>query len=103
MLLLANVAGVAMLVWFYLAAQEHKKSGVEWAIIGLVGYWLVWWLVNMLLSGMIPAAMARTATMLFFIVKQIPALCGIFVAYLIRQKLISDAVNNPSESQAESE
>lgn len=103
MFLLANVAGVAMLVWFYLAAQEHKKSGVEWAIIGLIGYWLVWWLVNTLLNGMIPNAMARTSTMLFFMVKQIPALCGIFTAYLIRQKLIADAVNNPTSLPSETE
>jgi hypothetical protein len=103
MLFLANIAGVAMLVWFYLTAQEHKKSGVEWAIIGLIGYWLVWWLVNTLLNGMLPTAMARTSTMLFFMVKQIPALCGMSVAYLIRQKLISGSVNNQANAASETE
>jgi len=102
MLFLAKILAVAVLVWFYLAAQEHKQPPIKWAVIGLIGYVLAWALGYAFIHFMLPAAITRTATM-GFLVMQIPAVCGAFAAYLIRGKLISDAVNNPSITQSEAE
>lgn len=102
MLFLAKVAAVAVLVWFYLAAQQHKEPPIKWAIIGFIGYVLTWFLVYKTFIGVLPPSLTRTAVM-GFLVMQIPAFCGVFAAYLIRQKLISDAVKNPTGSQSETE
>lgn len=102
MLLLAKILAVAVLVWFYLAAQEHKQPPAKWAVIGLVGYVLVWGLTYGLIHILLPAAVTRTMVM-GFLVMQIPAVCGAFAAYVIRGKLIADAVNNPTSLQTETE
>ena len=39
---LAIFAGIAVLVWFYLTAKEKGEHRFNWAIVGLIGYWLVW-------------------------------------------------------------
>jgi hypothetical protein len=102
MLLLAKILAVAVIVWFYLAAQAHKQPPIKWAVIGLVGYVLAWGLTYGLIHVLLPAAVTRTMAM-GFLVTQIPAVCGAFAAYLIRGKLIADAVNNPLSTPSETE
>jgi RsiW-degrading membrane proteinase PrsW (M82 family) len=92
MLLLAKILAVAIVVWFYLAAQKHNQPPIKWAIIGLIGYLLVWGLTKGLLHILLPASVTRTLVM-GFLIMQIPAVCGAFAGFLIREKLISDAVN----------
>lgn len=102
MLLLAKILAVAVLVWFYLTAQQHKQPPIKWAVIGLVGYLIAWGLGYAFIHLMLPAAITRTMIM-GFLVMQIPAVAGAFAAYLIRGKLIADAVNNPAGSLSETE
>lgn len=97
MLYLAKFAGIAVLVWFYLTAKEKGEPAVKWAIIGLIGYWLAWWLVNLTvvkgLAGMAP----KNLTMLF-LVNQVPAFGAIVAAFFIRKKLLADAATTePTE------
>jgi RsiW-degrading membrane proteinase PrsW (M82 family) len=102
MLLLAKILAVAVVVWFYLAAQAHKQPPIKWAVIGLIGYVLVWGLTYGLIHILLPATVTRTMVM-GFLVMQIPAVAGAFAAYVIRGKLIADAVNNPTASLSETE
>ena len=102
MLLLAKILAVAVVVWFYLAAQERKQPPIKWAVIGLVGYLLGWGLTKGLLHIVLPSSMTRTMGM-GFLIMQIPAFAGAFAAYLVREKLIADAVNNPSSLQSDTE
>ncbi len=90
MLFLAKLAGILVLVGFYMTAQKHHQPAVKWAVIGLIGYWLSWWLVDKTIVAMLPAAVTRTMVM-GFIVMQIPAVCAIIAAYFIRKKLLLDA------------
>jgi hypothetical protein len=90
MLYLAKFAGIAVLVWFFLTAKEKGEPAVKWAIIGVLGYWITWWLVKLtVVSAMVPMV-SKTLTMVF-LVTQIPALCAIGAAFLIRKKLLADA------------
>jgi predicted neutral ceramidase superfamily lipid hydrolase len=93
---LATVISIAMLAWFYFTAQKYKAPSIQWAIIGFIGYWIVWGLAYLLvIKGLIPSSLARTSMILFVIAQQIPAACAVLVAYLVRGKLIADAVKNP--------
>jgi hypothetical protein len=90
MLFLAKVGAIAVIVWFYLSAQKQNEAPIKWAIIGLIGYWLTWWLVDKTFITVLPAALTRSAVM-GFLVMQIPALAAMAAAYLIRGKLVHDA------------
>lgn len=98
MLLLAKILAVVVIVWFYLAAQQHKQPPLKWAVIGLIGYLLVWGLTYGTLHILLPAAVTRTM-MMGFLVAQIPAITGAFAAYLIRQKLIADVAGQPPATE----
>lgn len=98
MLYLAKFAGIAILVWFYLTAKEKGEPPIKWAIIGLIGYWIAWWAVNLTvvyaLTGMVAKSFAAV-----FVVNQIPAIAAIFASFLIRKKLIADASPKEIDSQ----
>jgi hypothetical protein len=90
MLFLAKFAGIVVLVWFYLSAKDKGEPPVKWAIIGLIGYWIAWWAVKLTVVTALSGLVAKSP-MMTFIVIQIPALCAIAAAFLIRKKLLADA------------
>jgi hypothetical protein len=88
MLFLAKLCGILTLVWFYLTAKSHGGPWLNWSIIGLIGYWLTWWLAKMLF--VVPlAAMVPQHSVVEFLLTQSPVACSLLVCYLIRNKLIA--------------
>jgi hypothetical protein len=90
MLFLAKLGGIVVLVWFYLTAKDKGEQPFKWAIVGLIGYWIAWWAVRLTVVAALSGLVAKSP-MMTFIVIQIPALCAIAAAFLIRNKLIVDA------------
>ncbi|NJA07842.1 MULTISPECIES: hypothetical protein [Methylomonas] len=88
MLFLAKLCGILTLIWFYMTAKNHGGPLLNWPVIGLIGYWLTWWLSKMLivvpLAGMVPKH-----SVVEFLLTQLPVLCSLAVCYLIRGKLIA--------------
>jgi hypothetical protein len=95
MLFLAKLAGVAILVWFFLTAKSQGEQPYKWAIIGLIGYWTTWWAIKLTVVTALVGLVAKSATMTFLLV-QIPALCAIAVAFFIRKKLLADIAEKRS-------
>ncbi len=95
MLFLAKLAGIAVLVWFFLSAKSQGEQPYKWAIIGLIGFWITWWAIKLTVVTALAGLVAKSATMTFLLV-QIPALCAIAVAFLIRKKLLADIVEKKS-------
>ncbi|MFA5983645.1 MAG: hypothetical protein WC782_06485 [Methylococcaceae bacterium] len=91
MLLFAKFAGIAVLVWFYLTGKEQGEPPIKWAIIGLIGYWVVWWAIKLSVVAVLASLVAKSPTGTFLVL-QIPALVGLIGAFLIRKKLIADAL-----------
>ena len=89
MLLLAKFAGIAVIVWFYMTAKNRGGEPMKWAIIGLIGYWIAWWAVNLTAVSALSSLFAKNFTAIF-IIAQIPAVCAIGAAFLIRKKLLAD-------------
>ena len=89
MLFLAKLAGVAVLVWFFLTAKSQGEQPYKWAIIGLIGYWTSWWAIKLTVVTALAGIVAKSATMSFILI-QLPAICAIAVAFFIRKKLLSD-------------
>ncbi len=85
MLFLAKALAIAVLIWFYTTAREKGEPPINWAITGFIGYVIVWGLTYALIGKF--GASAKGS----FIVMQIPALCAMATAFLIRKKLISNA------------
>jgi hypothetical protein len=89
MLHLARFAAIAVLVWFYMTAKEKGESPINWAITGLIGYWIAWWAVKLTVVSALSGIVAKNPTGTFLLV-QIPALCAIGAAFFIRKKLLAD-------------
>lgn len=86
MTILAKALVIAVAVWFFTTAQQHKKSPIEWAMIGIVGYGLGW--------GITYGVLHVLSVPMSFFIMQIPALVGACVAYLVRGKLLTDATKS---------
>ena len=95
MLFLAKLAGIAVLVWFFLSAKSQGEQPYKWAIIGLIGFWITWWAIKLTVVTALAGLVAKSATMTFLLV-QIPALCAIAVAFFIRKKLLADIAEKKS-------
>lgn len=89
MLLLAKAAGILVLVWFYLTGKKMGEPPIKWAIIGLVGYWISWWLANKLILSSMTGMFAKSSVTVF-LVTQIPVIVALIAVLFIRKKLISD-------------
>lgn len=89
MLLLAKLCGILTLVWFYLTAKKHGGPLLNWSIIGIIGYWLTWWLSKMLI--VVPLAEVVTKhSVTEFLLTQTPVVVSVLVCVLIRKKLMSN-------------
>jgi hypothetical protein len=84
---LAIFSGVGVLVWFYLTAKEKGEHRFNWAIVGLIGYWLAWGGAKLVLTI---AGLVAKGTIMAVIVNQIPVICAIGAAFIVRRKLLSD-------------
>lgn len=93
MYLLAKAAGILVLVWFYLSGKKVGEPPVKWAIIGLIGYWISWWLANKLILASLTGMFAKSSVTVF-LVTQIPAVVAIAAAVLIRKKLIGSVAES---------
>ncbi|MDD5580401.1 MAG: hypothetical protein PHY16_14110 [Methylobacter sp.] len=96
MLILAKIAGIIVLVWFYMTAKKKGEQPFKWAIIGLIGYWLAWWIVDLSIVSFLTPGFSKNFTVVF-IIAQVPALCAIGAAFLIRKKLLADAEKVPKQ------
>jgi hypothetical protein len=89
MLLLAKLCGILTLVWFYTTAKNHGGPVLNWSIIGLIGYWLTWWLAKMLI--VVPLAEVVTKhSVAEFMLTQSPVAVSVLVCVLIRNKLLAN-------------
>jgi hypothetical protein len=84
---LAIFAGIAVLVWFYLTAKEKGENRFNWAIVGIIGYWLAWGGVKLML---IFSGLVAKGSIMAVILNQIPVICAIIAAFFIRKKLLAD-------------
>ncbi len=98
MLHLARFAAIAVLVWFYMSAKEKGESPINWAITGLIGYWIAWWAVKLTVVNALSGMFAKNPTGTFLLV-QVPALCAIGASYLIRKKLLANAAEKEIEKE----
>ncbi len=88
MYFLAKLFGILTLVWFYLTAKNHNAPLINWSVIGLIGYWLTWWLAKFLLLEPLSKLVAKHS-MMEMVLTQLPVACAVAVCFLIRKKLIS--------------
>lgn len=88
MLLLAKLFGILTLIWFYISARKHGGPWLNWSIIGLIGYWLTWWLAKYLV--LVPLAdVVPKHSAIEFLLTQSPVAIAVTACFFIRNKLIN--------------
>ena len=90
-MLLAKMAAVAVLIWFYLTAKDNDELPIKWAIIGLIGFAITWEMAHLVADMLLPKSPSSA-----FISSNAPALVGVAAAWLIRKKLLLDAKRDNS-------
>ena len=88
MYLLAKLFGILTLVWFYFSAKENNAPVINWSVIGVIGYWLSWWLAKFLLLEPLSKLVTKHSFMEMALT-QLPVACAVAACYLIRKKLIA--------------
>lgn len=88
--MLGKIAGILMMVWFYQTGKQHHANAIQWAIIGLVGYWLVWWLITLTVANPLLGTLPKNAVSMYVLVTHMPAVVASIAAYFIRLKLLKD-------------
>jgi drug/metabolite transporter (DMT)-like permease len=92
-MLIAKLTAIVMVVWFFLTAQKLNQPVIKWSIIGLIGYWLSWLLIDFAVDAVLPKTAVIFITML-------PVFGAVVACYFVRIKLIHDA-NKPVDSATE--
>lgn len=87
-MLLAKIAAIFFLWWFYSTAKKHNLPAFQWVGIGLVGYWLAWWIATLAIANPLLNAFAHNSVGILLAIRQIPAIIAIVVAIFIRQKFL---------------
>lgn len=88
MLFLAKLFGILTLIWFYLTAKNHNAPVINWSVIGLIGYWLTWWLAKFLIVESL-ASVVPKHSVIEFLLTQSPVVCAVAACFLIRKRLIA--------------
>ncbi len=92
MAFIAILSAIAIVVWFYKSALTAGENGIKWSTVGVVGFWIAWWIVKLtVVSGL--AGLAAKGAFFGFIVMLLPTLAGLATVYLVRNKLLADAAN----------
>jgi hypothetical protein len=90
MAFIAILSAIAVVVWFYKSAITVGQSGVKWSAVGVVGYWIAWWIVKLtVVSGL--SGLAAKGAFIGFIVLLLPTVAGLASVFLVRKKLLADA------------
>ena len=98
MSILFKLGAILVMAWFYTSGKKIGAPAIKWAIIGLVGYGLVYFLTReTILSLFIGSASKNTS--LIFVVTQIPVACAGIVVFFVRKKLIKDEEKKGNSSE----
>jgi hypothetical protein len=89
----AKIFGILTLIWFYTSAKKSGGPGVQWAVIGVIGYWLTWWLSKMLIVESL-AGVVTPHSFMEVLLTQSPVACSVLVCFFIRKKLIASVVSS---------
>ena len=93
-MLLAKIAGIIILVWFYQTAKKQEENPIKWAITGVIGYWLVWWIVTLAIANPMLEAFEKSSVALLLLIRQLPAIVAIAAAIFIRKKFLVDSTES---------
>ncbi|MEQ1635693.1 MAG: hypothetical protein ABL903_03305 [Methylococcales bacterium] len=93
-MMLAKIAAIIVLVWFFQTATAQKENPVKWILIGLIGYWLIWWIVTLAVANPLLNSLPNRSWMLLSVIRHLPAIAAVLAAVLVRKKLLADVQKN---------
>ncbi|MDT8406946.1 MAG: hypothetical protein RQ715_06825 [Methylococcales bacterium] len=100
-MLLAKIAGIVTLVWFYQSAQKRGLPPIQWALIGLIGFWVSWWIVTLGVANPLLEAMEKSSAWLLLLIRQLPALAGVATAVLVQKRFLMTAPVPDAEQETD--
>jgi len=87
-MLVAKIAGIFFLWWFYSTAKKQGVPAFQWAGVGLVGFWLTWWIATLAIANPLLNTFAHSSVGVLLGIRQIPAVIAVIAGIFIRQKFL---------------
>ncbi|MGR9051453.1 MAG: hypothetical protein ACU84J_02270 [Gammaproteobacteria bacterium] len=70
--------------------KKLDENPFKWAITGLIGYWLVWWIMTLAVANPLLETFEKSSVVILLLIRQLPAIVAIAAAVLIRKKFLVD-------------
>ncbi len=83
--MLAKIVAIAISVWFYKSAQKIGENPIQWAVLGVIGFFLSATLAHYAISEPLLGTLPPQGT-LTSLIRQSPLLIGIASVYFIYKK-----------------
>jgi hypothetical protein len=96
-MLLAKIGGFFFLWWFYTTAKKLELPAIQWAVIGLIGYWLAWGVATLAVANPLLNIFAHSSMGLLLAIRQIPAIIACGITIFIRHKFLLGKAKEMSE------
>lgn len=92
----AKLVAILVIVWFYRTAKSLGENAAQWAIIGLIGYFLVVGITQILVAKPLLDIFLNRSMWLSLLFGHLPAFAGIIAAYFIRKKFLLGKIKKAS-------
>ncbi len=96
--MLAKLLGLAVLIWFYKTAKQVGENAIQWAVFGVIGFFLSATIAHYVISEALLAVVSDDTGWALFI-RQLPIFLGLGVVYLLRKKCLLKDSGRPADQE----
>jgi Kef-type K+ transport system membrane component KefB len=86
--MLAKICGILALVWFFITAKNNGGPQLNWSVIGVIGYWLSWFLSKELIFAPLLKMMNRHTQTEEMLLMFAPVAVALLACFFIRRHLL---------------
>lgn len=92
--MIEKLLAIITVLWFYHSAKYVGEKAIQWAVIGLIGFFLSALIMHFVIAEPILESMTNPSKMIRFLFANLPGITGFFVAFLIRRKYLLKAADD---------
>lgn len=100
--MLAKIAAIIVLVWFYRTAAKIGEKAIQWGIIGVIGFFLAAFITHFGIVDPI-SKFVLNQKQPAGLITQLPAFVGLAAAYFIRKKYLLKKADSTATTPASEE
>ena len=84
-----KLLAIITVVWFYQSAKSVGENAIQWAVIGLAGFFLAASITHFVIAEPILKTLTQPLMMMRALLANLPGVAGFVVTFFIRKKYLS--------------